>query len=602
MCCNFNLQVKKNFDERGNKIRIVISTAKIVIIVFVAIYLISHFEPFFEGSDSHLYGIASVNLSNGVYSITNELLEETGRIEFVGDNWLKTVHNTAIPRSGIGFFSFASIAHLVGGYFGLFYLTPIITITFLIIAERVSTNLFGRYVGLLTLIFLATNHLVYRTGIKLGSESFFAIFLILGSFYLIKFFQTKEKSKIILASAFFAFSPLIRLNGIVFFPIEILLVFGFLIILSYKNQDKSHSSNFYFIKFPLNKKIIAIIVLLFLPWIAFFSFYFIYYEYYFDDPFTNYRLVNPERLDPDVSGDSTIEALLSFQEKDFENVKQFSKYVLPYQLTAEYNRSNGIFDEQLGSHWPGLIGLAALALILFISLVKRIHRKEIITFAVLILGTIWFLSIITTEELAAFGVPGRYIMPVFTFMAIMYGIGITKFFHLKIKSYEFHLKILKYVALAILFVFFILAFYYTPLIQEIINDKLEFTNPFISSSRYPLENDSLPNNSVILAIKTDEVIERNLIPFQFRTISEEMESRAVELLEEITSNGYSVYVFKEPTHVTEKDWLKQIVIKHNLVLKDYSSSFCKLTINSANSLEKSDKICLVENMDDIDKG
>ena len=596
------MQVKKKFDKRGNQISIVITTAKIATIGFAAIYLIGNFVPFYEGSDSHLYGIASVNLSNGVYSITNELLEETDRIEFVGDNWLKTVHNTAIPLSGIGFFSFASIGYLVGGNFGLFYFTPIITIIFLIITERVSTNLFGKYVGLFALLFLVTNHLIFRTGIKLGLESFFSIFLILGAFYLIKFFQTNENSKILMASAFFAFSPLIKLNGIVFFPIEILLVFGFLLIRSYKNQDNSHSSNFNFIKFSLNKKIIAIIVLLFLPWIAFFSFYFMYNEYYFDDPFTNYRLVNPERLNPDVSGDSTIEALFSFQEKDFENVKQFSKYVLPYQLTAEYNRSNGIFDEQLGSHWPGLIGLAALALILFISLVKRIHRKEIMTFSLLILGTIWFLSIITTEERAAFGVPGRYIMPVFTFMAIMYGIGITKFFHLKIKSFEIHLKILKYVALAILFVFFLLAFYYTPLIQEIINDKLEFTNPFQSSSRYPLDNDGLPNNSVILAKKTDEVIERNLIPFEFRTISEEMESRAVELLEEITSNGYSVYVFKEPTHVTEKDWLKNIVTKHNLILKDYSPSFCKLTINSANSLEKSDKICLGENMDDGDKG
>jgi len=595
------LQINKNFDKIGNPISIIITIAKIAIIGFVALYLIGNFVPFYEGSDAHLYGIASVNLSNGIFSITNDLLEETGRIEFVGNNWLKTVHNTAIPLSGIGFFSFGAIAYLLGGYFGLFYLTPIITIILLIIAERVSTNLFGRSVGLLTLTFLATNHLVYRVGTDLGSESFFAIFLILGSFYLIKFFKTKEESKIILASAFFAFSPLIRLNGIVFFPIEILLVFGLLLISSYKKQDNSHSNKSYFSKFSLNKKTIAIIVLLFLPWIAFFTFYFSYNEYYFDDPFTNYRLISPG-FNPDIHRDSTIESLFSFQEKDFENVKQFSKYVLPYQLTAVYNKSNGVFDEYLGSHWLGLIGLAALALILFISFVKRIYRKEIITFTILILGTIWFLSMITTEERAAFGVPGRYIMPVFTFMAIMYGIGITKFFHLKIKSFEFHLKILKYVALAILFVFFILAFYYTPLIQEIINDKLEFTNPFQSSSRYPLDKDGLPNNSVILAIKTDEVIERNLIPFEFRTISEEMESRAVELLEEITSNGYSVYVFKEPTHATEKDWLKHIVTKHNLVLKDYSSSFCKLTINSENSLEKSDKICLVENMDDGDKG
>ena len=68
-----------------------------MIFIVFAVYVIGSFEPYYEGTDSYLYGIVAKNLVVGDYSISNNLLEETGRDEFVGGNWVETIHETAIP-------------------------------------------------------------------------------------------------------------------------------------------------------------------------------------------------------------------------------------------------------------------------------------------------------------------------------------------------------------------------------------------------------------------------------------------------------------------------------------------------------------------------
>ena len=148
-----------------NKTTLALNVIKISIIIFTSIYLIGNFAPYHMGSDSLLYGISSVNLANGSWGISNELLQETGSIEFVPPQWVKTVQNTAVPLGNPGIYGVASFFYLLAGYSGLFYLGPIFTILLLIFSERIATKLFGRFTGLITLVLVSTSGIILVHGI-----------------------------------------------------------------------------------------------------------------------------------------------------------------------------------------------------------------------------------------------------------------------------------------------------------------------------------------------------------------------------------------------------------------------------------------------------
>ena len=254
----------------SKNIEISVSLLKIAIISFAAIYLIGNFNPFYEGTDSFLYGNLAVNFSNGIFSISNDLLEETGKSQFIGTNWLKTVHGDAVPRSGIGFAAIASVFYSVFGYYGLFYLTPIIAVLLLIISERVSTKLFGKYCGLLTLMFVATNHLIFRNGLNLQTESLFALLFLVGAYFFIIFFKTKKDSRLLIASIFFVFASFIKINGLAFLPVEIGIV-SLVFLIKYassrfKNDKSSNMSKFFSVTLKRGIKLAGYTLL---PWIIF---------------------------------------------------------------------------------------------------------------------------------------------------------------------------------------------------------------------------------------------------------------------------------------------------------------------------------------------
>ena len=54
-----------------------INILKIFIISFTAFYLIGSFIPFYEGDDASIFAFASINLSEGRYDVTNDLLKPT---------------------------------------------------------------------------------------------------------------------------------------------------------------------------------------------------------------------------------------------------------------------------------------------------------------------------------------------------------------------------------------------------------------------------------------------------------------------------------------------------------------------------------------------
>ncbi len=60
----------------------ILDTIKILLIIFVSISLLANFVPFYYGADSFLYGTTALDLTNGSYGISNELILESGSGEF----------------------------------------------------------------------------------------------------------------------------------------------------------------------------------------------------------------------------------------------------------------------------------------------------------------------------------------------------------------------------------------------------------------------------------------------------------------------------------------------------------------------------------------
>ena len=185
-----------------------VNMIKIIIIITVASYLFLDIIPFYEGANPYFYAVESINFSNGIFDYSNQFLEETGRDEFVSGNWLVTIHNTAVPIAGIGLGILGSIFFTIGGYFGLFYLTPIFAIILLITTERLGTLVCNRYVGLIALLFLGTSNLFLRNSIQLQTDTVFAVFLILGIYFLIKFTKKDNLNYLLIASILLHFHHL----------------------------------------------------------------------------------------------------------------------------------------------------------------------------------------------------------------------------------------------------------------------------------------------------------------------------------------------------------------------------------------------------------
>jgi len=371
---------------------------KITIIVFISFSVLGHFIPFFEGSNSYFYGIASILFTEEGVTKSNPFLEKYETNEFLVENWLRTDQNEMVPVSGHGLITLGGIFYFFGGYFGLYYLSPIFFIILLVVSERIATNLFGKYAGLITLILLSTSNLLFRNSIQLHTESLFCLMFILGTYFLIKFGRTNQSYLILIASAFFAFSTTVRLSGIISFPIEFFILTVFIInhYLTNKKIKKERSNRI------RNKNSIAF-SLAAVPWIIFFLFFAYGNISNFGEPVITLGTQNEayNRL-----FDESPLSLIEFEKSDFENVKEYSKYLLPYIFAGAFNNIDDNGENILGQNWIGFIPLIILGLI-FISSYKSKNKKlEVFVIILLVFGTIWFYSSITSEELAG-KVPGK---------------------------------------------------------------------------------------------------------------------------------------------------------------------------------------------------
>jgi len=539
--------------------------------------------PFYDKQDApYQFALISVNLANGVYSISNELLQNTGNEEFVGNNWLKTNQNTAVPKEGPRLGLIGAVFFTMGSYYGLFYLTPIFAILLLISSERISSNLFGKYVGFLTLIILATSNLLFRNSIRLQSDVVFSFIILWAFFFLIKYFRGSKEKYLFFSTVLFAFGAIVRLNGIVFLPVEIIFLIGIFVFQKYNSGKKIPNKV---------RKYLKVTLYLCVPWLVVVSGFLIYNEHYFGTPVVTHLELNKSK-----NYESEPISLIQFEKQDFENLKAYSKYLLPYQFPAVYNSLDSNYDSVLGKNWLGIISTILLSAILIVSLKIKQKRLEIIILFLMILAHVWFFSAITTENRAEAGVAGRFMIPVFTFSSMMISFLIItglKSNYFKNNVTRIVIKILKLLFVGIIVIFIVGAFYYSNPVQIIAENGVEFKNPQPYAARYPLDMEGLTKSSVILARNMDYALDYGVIPMKL-AVPYAISDDSVILLKKILQDGYDVYVFKDSTkkQYTQKDSLRVLINEHGFIIKDHSKSFCKILIGEEGKFQKTDDICL----------
>ena len=593
----------------------IINISKIIIILLFSLVVIANFVPFYEAThDSYVYALKAQSLLEGTWEISNQKLTETGKWEFVPNSWKKTIDDTAIPKYPPGLPIIGSVAYLFAGINGLFFLGPILGIIFIIISDRVATNLFGKEVGLLTILFLVTNGIIFVGSIHLLSDNIFATLIILGFFYLIKFFKHNNYSYLILASIILSFSSFIRISGIIYLPIEIILIISFIVYSQYKKTNNTHIKN------NKKQKILKTIFGITVPWLIFILFFISFNNYYFGDPLTTfYNIPDDPWIKP---GTNSYLSIFEIKSDNFEIIKSYSNFVLPYPLykieILDFEKISQERDDPvtttlvnftsdlIGKNTLGLMTIFIVISAILLSFFKINKKISILIFSFIIFSNILFWS----SGHISFGrdsVLGRYMIPAFPFFSIIISylivcwlkIDLTK---MKIKTRTI-IKISKILIMIGLILFFGIAMYNSPIGQWGDKDNFQISDPFSLGEYYPLDLEGLEKNSIIIGGHSAKMIDYGFstfdpfsgTPIQRTTVFDpkSLDPIILEKLRNILEKENNVFIYKELLNKNDKIFREFLVSEQNYSIIEYSESFCKVEINNKNQSNTTyDQICL----------
>lgn len=591
-----------------------INFLKIFFIIAFSITVLVNAVPYYEAThDSYVYALKSISLTEGKWEVHNEKLSETGKWEFVPNSWKKTVFDTAVPKYPPGLPIISSIFYLANGVSGLLYVGPILGIGLIIISDRIATNLFNKEVGLLTILFLITNGLIYSSSIHLLSDNIFATLVLVGFFCLIKFFKYNNFLYLFSASSVLAFSALIRLSGIIYFPIEIFFIISFLIISNYKKN------NYKIIKNYNRKKIFKIFYATSIPWIIFLIFLLNFNNYYFGDPLTTFYNI-PD--DPWVKpGTGSYLSIFEINSNNLEIVKSYSNFVLPYPLyKIEILDFDKIIQERddpitstlvnfssnlVGKNMLGIFTIFILISAVLLSFFKINKKIFIIIFSTIIFSNIIFWS----AGHISFGrdsVLGRYMITTFPFFSIIISYLIIAWLKIDLSKINQNkktvIKISKILIILGLIVFFGIAIYNSPMGQWAVKDKFSFPNYQEISEYYPLDLEGLDKNSIIIGGHSAKTIDYGFSTFDpfSGTPSQRIQTFDPKLLNTIVLDELrkiveenDVFIYKKLLNKNDKIFREFLISDQNYLMTDYSNSFCKVEIGKKNQLNIiNDEICL----------
>jgi len=623
-----------NLEYFGNKKNqdFLIKVIKIIIIGFVSFSLLASAIPFYLGFDDVSFGNASINLSKGNASITNELLQEMGLKMFVPTSHVITSDKkSAVPVFTVGIYSIGALSYLLGGFYGLFYFGPIVTIILLIFYERIASKFFGNLVGLLALLLLVADWQVFFVGLRFLTDNIFTLFFILGVFGILKFLQKKDDRYILLCSTFFVISTLFRINGIVFFFTEIIIISTFFIFQYLKEskifiKQKDVNSSGIFLQKQLfsksnYKKFFKLSFFLLIPWLIFFSFWFSYNDYYFGDTLTNYReQIRSGSID---SEDTDIEkSFLPIPIADdeirneFERIKLVQYFSVPLIPDPLYFflivTSDTDLDAWRSDIWISYITLSLLSIALIISLYFKIKIKEVLTLLFFIIAVVGFYSSpIVSGSPVALNLDqanNRYMIPATSLSFILIGFVLVELWS-KLSSNQPELnkklKSLKLIYLLFILVFFLALITIMPSIQDMYQRGFHFNNPILYANSFE-ELEKLPEKSLIVGYSgsigryTLLHTDTKLSPYSKNFIRENGDPDSIsqfklKTLKTIIGDGYTAYTFKTNIFSFDAKYFKILEAQHGIILKDYSKTFCKMELisNSEENVDNysSDPIC-----------
>jgi len=630
---NENVKLFQIFSNQNSRYDLLLNIGKISIIVFFSIVILSNFTPFFDSvPNAYLHGLQTTRIVEGnSWTVSNDLLEETGSWEFVPGGWKKTIHDTAIPKHSPGLAIIGTVFYSIGGLYGLFYLGPIFAILLLVVSDRIATKLFNKYVGFFTLLFLATNGFIFTIGRDLLTDNIFALFTIVGFFCLIKFIFDKKNNYLLYASLLFSFSSFVRINGIYYLPIEIIIVSLFLILNTKKTQKLLHYFNDgliqktkSFSKVDIGKIILFVIG----PWLIFILFFISFNTYYFGDPTITYYTI-PD--DPGLkAGTGSIFSIFEFKSEHGETMKSFSNYVLPYPVyRIELLDFDSIIKERddpltstslkwlkglVGQNYLGLLTFLILIIALIVSFYSKSYMIATFTFCFVISSILLF----WTANQIAYGITpaiaGRYVLPIFPIMSMILGFLIvevlkTREFEKKRRDLRITTKALKIVFISFVILFFVIALFNAAPTQLIKNNEFVFNNPSDFVSLYPPDLEGIDQNSILIGGDGDKAVDYGLIPL-FPLVeqnfvrngffaNDDVDQNSIKTVKELARGERELIILKEVRNDDEFLFRKELVINHGFVLEDLSPSFCKMSlidekIEHLNALELTDGICYGE--------
>jgi len=582
----------------------ILDVIKIGILIFISFSLFTNISPFFKGGDGYDIVIAGIDLANGKYGYTNELWLETGISRFVPQHWFGTEQNVIIPISSIGIIATTAISYLIGGYYGAFYLGPLLAILFLIISERVATKLFGSFVGLLTLVLLGSDQTIFQVGTEIITDNIFTAFFILGVFYLIKFLKEKKDNLILISSLFFVTSAFFRFNGVIFLPIEVLLVVCYFVFqkISSSRQELNSNNILNMITFSKNnsKRILKISALMILPWIIIFSFWFSFNDYYFGNPLTTFYSFWG------LDSEYLINSFITFDSERFDWIRTYSILFLPDLLGTNLLNNSLEQYETILKNSLSILSFLFLGVAVLVSLYSKSKRTEILVFIPFVLIILLFYS---SDYSISIGSPDRFMIPALSLTIILTGFLIDRICKINLgrfsrKRPNIISKSFKIGFLILVGIFLFSSLIDSPSVKKILEDDFNLNNIETYASRYPLDPEGLSEESIIVETKGKRSMEYNVTPFVpvkgsaylGETDMSLIPQRSISHLKKLLVADYDVYSFKEPKNIFEPRYFRYIEAEQGIILKDYSKTFCKMVIDK-NEFEidgkdlESDDVC-----------
>ena len=369
------------------------------------------------------------------------------------------------------------------------------------------------------------------------------------------------------------------------------------------------------------------------PWSLFFLFLFSYNDYFFGDPLT-FQLSVTETIDYEIlqrviekSKETGIAIAPHLSESEIvqearsqgltisddsskfslnsENFMGYFRAVLPFPLSHDIEFLEGN-EDSLGKFWIGIITPILLLPIFLISYKKNLKRIEITVFTVFMLSIILFYSALpSSESQLDRNISQRYSIPAFSLFSIMIGFLIYEIFKfdssfLSLKRRRLK-KLFKIIVGIFVLVFFLIAFYFIPPIQAILDEDFNFNNPMDYPTRFPIDTEGLTSKSIVLdshgyitqyygAIPLRN-IGGHIHPVNYNDNS--VVQGLIFKVEQFINAGYDVYVLKDPSREVDKLFFRFLVENNYFILKDHSESFCIIyLVENMNNTSKSDQVCV----------